>query len=388
MKTLVLSQNFPPASGGSGRWFWELYSRLGSDYIVAADQLGDYAEFDEAASLRIHRLALYSPQWGIASLVGLKYYWHTYRALKKLIKREGIQYIHCGRVLPEGLMALILKKTMGIEYLCYVHGEDLEASSQSRELNALAKLVMRNASKIICNSKNSANIVERVDNTVIDKAIVMHPGADTKQFFPAPATDTAFIEEMGWTGKRVILTVGRLQARKGQDKMIEAMPAILEQCPDTLYVIIGHGESQERLQGLIQSLGLEQQVQMLTDCDDETMIKCYQQCDVFILPNRTEGQDIEGFGMVLVEAQACSKPVIAGDSGGTKETLIPEQTGLIIDATDTGVIADAVCGLLQSPERIEAMGKAGREHAVKHFDWDQAAVNAAAIFADIANDKA
>lgn len=270
---------------------------------------------------------------------------------------------------------------MGIPYLCYVHGEDLEASALSRELNSLTKLVMRSADKIICNSHNSANIVSRVDDSVNDKVTVMHPGADTKKFYPVENKDNDFLSAMGWDGKRVILTVGRLQARKGQDKMIEAMPEILKRCPQAHYVIIGHGESRTQLEHLIESLALQDHVQMLTDCDDETMIKCYQQCDVFILPNRTEGQDIEGFGMVLVEAQACAKPVIAGDSGGTKETLLAGKTGDIVDATNVAALADVISAFIEDPARCEAYGNAGRKHAVQAFDWENAAINARSVFA-------
>lgn len=381
MKTLVLTQNFPPASGGSGRWFWELYSRLGRDYIVAANEMTDSELFDSDAPMAIHRLPLYSPQWGVASLQGLKFYWQSFKALKRLVKEQDISYIHCGRVLPEGLMAWMLNKTMGIPYLCYVHGEDLEASALSRELNSLTKLVMRSADKIICNSHNSASIVSRVDDSVNDKVTVMHPGADTKKFYPAEKKDDDFLSAMGWDGKRVILTVGRLQARKGQDKMIEAMPEILKRCPQAHYVIIGHGESRTQLELLIESLALQDHVQMLTDCDDETMIKCYQQCDVFILPNRTEGQDIEGFGMVLVEAQACAKPVIAGDSGGTKETLLAGETGEIVDATNVTALADVISAFIEDPARCEAYGNAGRKHAVQAFDWENAAINARSVFA-------
>lgn len=381
MKTLVLTQNFPPASGGSGRWFWELYSRLGNDYIVAADKMADSEVFDSNAPMAIHRLPLYSPQWGVANLQGLKYYWQSFRSLRRLVKEQDISYIHCGRVLPEGLMAWMLKKTLGIPYLCYVHGEDLEASALSRELNSLTKLVMRSADKIICNSHNSANIVSRVDDSVNHKVTVMHPGADTNKFYPVENKDEDFLSSMGWDGKSVILTVGRLQARKGQDKMIEAMPEILKRCPQAHYVIIGHGESRPHLEHLIESLALQDHVQMLTDCDDETMIKCYQQCDVFILPNRTEGQDIEGFGMVLVEAQACAKPVIAGDSGGTKETLVAGETGEIVDATKVSALVDVITSFIDDPARCEAYGVAGRKHSVEAFDWNNAAKNARSVFA-------
>jgi phosphatidylinositol alpha-1,6-mannosyltransferase len=99
---------------------------------------------------------------------------------------------------------------------------------------------------------------------------------------------------------------------------------------------------------------------------------------VFILPNRTIGNDIEGFGMVLVEAQACGKPVIAGDSGGTRETMLINQSGFVIDCTDAQLISSTVAKLLADTEQAAKMGKVGRKHIESELDW-QAHVQKAAI---------
>lgn len=379
MKTLVLTQNFPPQAGGSGRWFWELYSRLGENYLVVADDVGNTAEFDGQAPFPIFRMPLSSPQWGLLSKDGIGFYWRSYRRLKAFVKEHNITRIHCGRVLPEGLMAWMLAKTTGIPYSCYVHGEDLEASALSRELNSITKMVMRGCRQVICNSHNSAGIVERVDPSVLDKVVVMHPGVDASQFVPAPK-DSDFLNQMGWQDKSLILTVGRLQARKGQDKLIEAMPGILANVPNAHYVIIGNGETKERLEQRVSELGLAEHVTMLTQCDDTTMIKAYQQCDVFILPNRTEGQDIEGFGMVLVEAQACAKPVVAGDSGGTKETMIQGTTGFVVDATNTQELTDVLSKLLLDSALREKMGQQARKYVESELDWNRAAEKATTLF--------
>lgn len=379
-KTLLISEIFPPIHGGSGRWFWELYSRLGNNYVIAAGKSTNCNISDNDSNLKIYRLPLKSAQWGVANLSALKFYFKSFFALKKIVKSEDIHLIHCGRVLPEGLLALLLKKTMGIKYMCYVHGEDLEASALSRELNTLTKLVMRNSDRIICNSRNSENIVKRIDSSVSSKIVVMHPGADTKRFVPIEFPDQQFLQKMRWSNKKIILTVGRLQARKGQDFMINAMPNILKTCPDAHYVVIGNGECEGLLRDTIDRLNLSQHVDVLTDCDDETMIACYQHCDVFILPNRTVEQDVEGFGMVLVEAQACGKPVIAGDSGGTVETLIPGKTGEIIDATSIENIESVVSKFLLNTDICREYGESGREHAVAQFDWDNAASHAKNMF--------
>jgi phosphatidylinositol alpha-1,6-mannosyltransferase len=101
---------------------------------------------------------------------------------------------------------------------------------------------------------------------------------------------------------------------------------------------------------------------------------------VFILPNRTVGIDIEGFGMVLVEAQACGKPVIAGDSGGTKETMLINQSGFVIDCTDAQLISNTVAKLLADPEQIVQMGKIGRQHVESELDWLAHVQKASALF--------
>jgi phosphatidylinositol alpha-1,6-mannosyltransferase len=118
----------------------------------------------------------------------------------------------------------------------------------------------------------------------------------------------------------------------------------------------------------------------MSEISDEQMIQCYQQCDVFILPNRTIGQDIEGFGMVLVEAQSCGKAVIAGDSGGTKETMLDGQTGYVIDATSVSTISAKVCAMLDDDDTLQSMGIAAREHVVANLDWTALSSQAKALF--------
>jgi phosphatidylinositol alpha-1,6-mannosyltransferase len=110
------------------------------------------------------------------------------------------------------------------------------------------------------------------------------------------------------------------------------------------------------------------------------MIQCYQQCDLFVLPNRQVGQDIEGFGMVLLEAQACGKPVIAGASGGTAETMRIPQTGHVIPCEGPEPLATLVSDLLADPARLTRMGEAARQWVVDHFDWGVLSSQAKRLF--------
>ena len=378
-KTLLLTENFPPKEGGSGRWFWELYSRLPNDKVlIVANDTPEGREFDKTHELDIVRIELESTEWGLASTKGLGFYWETIRKVLKLIKEYGIEEVHCGRVIPEGVIARALKLLAGARYNCFVHGEDVETAATSREHSLLVKNVCKNASMLICNSENTANIVRKLGFDSGSKCEVLHPGVDTSRFEVA-APDTSFRQKMGWSGKRVLLTVGRLQRRKGQDFLIKSMPALLNEFPDLFYAVVGRGECYDELISLVDQHKLHDNVCVYPDMDDEALIKCYQQCDIFILPNRTIGNDIEGFGMVLVEAQVCGKPVIAGDSGGTRETMNIGKTGHIIDCSSTENLLNGLSPILRNPEIVDGEVNIA-DYAKNRFNWDQHVAKAKRLF--------
>jgi len=379
-KTLLISEIFPPTHGGSGRWFWELYTRLPQEQcIIAAGHHPDEYKFDKIHTLKINRINLTSSSWGIKSITGLKFYWQAFKALKNIIKKENIKSIHCGRCLPEGVLAYLFKKLYNIPYLCYIHGEDIEAAIMSRELQFIVKKVLNNSQQLICNSTNSKQLLIEKWNISDNKITVLNPGVDTNQFIPQ-AFNIETRNDLGWSNRPVLLTVGRLQQRKGQDMMIKALPEIKKYIPDILYVVIGNGEEKEALQNLVSELHLNDNVQFRYSCDDDTMIQCYQQCDIFILPNRTIDNDIEGFGMVLVEAQSCEKPVIAGDSGGTAETMIINETGYILDCSNTKQLEENIPELLKDKDKLILMGKKARKHIVQTLDWQVHTEKAILIF--------
>ncbi|GAW95526.1 MULTISPECIES: glycosyltransferase family 4 protein [Colwellia] len=368
-KSLLISEIFPPINGGSGRWFWELYTRLpSSEYVIAVGKTEGDKAFDKTHDLNIHRLELSSPSWGIKSLSGLKFYWRVFNQVRKLIKQEKISTIHCGRCLPEGFIGYLFYKMFNIPYICYIHGEDVEAASTSRELSWIVKKVLASATTLICNSQNTANLL--LNNWQADSRIIkiLNPGCDTNKFIPAEPNEH-IKSKLGWHNKKVILTVGRLQERKGQDMLIRAIPAIKQFTPNILYAIIGGGEEKLKLEQLVNELNLQDNVMFMSEVSDEEMIQAYQQCDLFVLPNRTVGKDIEGFGMVLVEAQSCGIPVIAGDSGGTAETMVIGKTGFIVDCTEPQPIANKIIELFKHPDIIEQLGNNGRKHVVKTLDW-------------------
>jgi phosphatidylinositol alpha-1,6-mannosyltransferase len=265
-------------------------------------------------------------------------------------------------------MALAMKWWLGVPYLCYVHGEDVNAASTSREQSWLVRRVLRGADFVIPNSRNTERILFEEWGLPPERVRLLHPGVDTNRFVPA-ARSPAVRSKLGWAERPVVLTVGRLQKRKGHDQMILALQKIRQVVPDVLYAIVGDGEEHEHLKELTSRAGLEQHVQFLGEMGDEGLIHCYQQCDLFALPNRQVGRDIEGFGMVLLEAQACGKPVLAGASGGTAETMRIPETGRVVCCDGPDELAETVSEWLADRAALARMGQAGRRWVVERFDW-------------------
>jgi phosphatidylinositol alpha-1,6-mannosyltransferase len=173
-----------------------------------------------------------------------------------------------------------------------------------------------------------------------------------------------------------------LQIRKGHDMLIQALPSIRASMPDVLYAIVGEGVERQRLEALVTSLQLQDCVKFHGEISDAEMLQAYQQCDLFVLPNREVDGDFEGFGMVLIEAQACGKVVIAGASGGTSETLNAGQTGFVIPCETPEPLANKIMELLGDTPRLHAMGKAAREWVLERFDWTSLVQQAKQIFGE------
>jgi phosphatidylinositol alpha-1,6-mannosyltransferase len=310
--------------------------------------------------------------------------------LRRLVAATRPDAVHCGKCLPEGLLAASIRRWLGIPFFVFVHGEELTLAASSRQLRRLTQKVLRTASAVIANSDHSRTLLMDKWQIPGDAIAVLHPGVDTARFVPA-SRSAAVRRRLGWDGRRVILTVGALQKRKGQDMLIRALPAIRQRCPDVLYAIAGEGWERPSLEALAAECGVADLVQFRGIPSDDELIECYQQCDLFALANRQVGWDFEGFGIVLLEAQACGRPVIAGRSGGTAETLDPSRTGELVSCETPDQLGDVAAGLLEDEGRRERMGAAARQWVVEHFSWDVLARRAVEQFSRIegaANSKA
>src|SRR5262249_45127489 len=229
--------------------------------------------------------------------------------------------------------------------------------------------VLTAAARIIANSQHSKDMLMRDWGITGSRITVRHPGVDTTRFRPSPQ-DAALRARLGWENRQVVLTGGALQKRKGQDMLIRALPAIRRRCPDVLYAMIGEGWERVYLEGLVRQFDVADAVQFPGPAGDAEPVQCYQQGGLFALPNPRGDWDFEGFGIALIEAQACGKPVVAGLSGGTAETMKEAETGALVSCDTPEQLADVVCALLSDPARRSAMGARAREWAVHNFDWN------------------
>jgi phosphatidylinositol alpha-1,6-mannosyltransferase len=382
---LLLSEVFPPMRGGSGRWLWELYRRMPRGSVrVVTSQAPDGDEFDRTHDLPVDRLPLRLPNWGVCNRRGVLGYLSALRALRRVVRRNRPTVVHCGKCLPEGLLAWALRACGGPPYWCFAHGEELTLARTSAELGWLTCRALRGAAGLVANSEHTRTLLARDWGVRHERIHVLHPGVDTHAFVPA-SPDDAVRAQLGWRDRRVVLTVGALQQRKGQDMMIRAMPLLLARYPNLLYSIGGEGWERPRLERVVDELGLSTAVQFRGVPEDSELVHCYQQCDLFALPNRQVGWDFEGFGIVLLEAQACGKAVLAGSSGGTVETLRPGETGFVADCSTPEGVAQAIGNALADPARLAQMGQRAREWVVGRFDWSALVPQAMRIFGDVLN---
>jgi phosphatidylinositol alpha-1,6-mannosyltransferase len=394
MPTLLISEVLPPRIGGSGRWLWNVYESLPrEEYVLAAGEDSRQGEFDRTHDRRVVRLPLSFPDVGLASAAGLRAHWRALRALRRIVREEGVGQVHAGRCLPEGWLALLLRRCDGLPYLCYAHGEELNlvprggpgGPMSSRQLRWMTWAVLRGAMGVIANSRSTACLLEEQWRLPAGRIRVLHPGVDIHRFVPA-ASDGSVRARLGWQGRHVVLTVGRLQERKGHDRMIRALSKIRGAVPDVLYAIVGDGEERSRLGDLALREGVSSHVQFLGELAEDDLLHCYQQCDLFVLPNRQVGRDLEGFGIVLLEAQACGKPVMAGDSGGTAETMRVPETGHVVQCDDPGELARWTVKLLADDALRACMGSAARRWTVERFDRAQLGASAQRLFREVWDD--
>ena len=381
---LLLSQVFPPAVGGSGELLENVYSRISAVPVtVWTDAATCPGTETSRGSMAIRRTTLDGHRWGVLDPKSIAQHVRIARDILQKCRTEPT-VVHCGRAQPEALPALLARALPPHpRYLFWVHGEDVTTALTSRDFAWTMRRVHSGASLAIANSHNSARVL--VSHGFDPGRIrVVHPGVDSERFHP-DLDARELRDRFGARSGRLLVSVGRLQRRKGHDSVLAAMHALRSELPDLVYVIVGDGAERQRLESLTRELQLENRVRFEGEVQADRLPFYYAASDVFILPTRVDDGDFEGFGLVFLEAAATGKPVIAGRSGGVPEAVADGETGLLVDPDSALELAKAIRTLVTTPQLGKQLGWAGRARVLRQFTWNRAADAVAAIHAEVAH---
>ena len=376
-RVVLVSELYPPDTGGSAALFGNIYPRLQSELTVIRNATPQAGVEGTGGRTRTVSVPMTGGHWGVSSIASLRRHARTLAAVLAE-SRNQLAVVHCGRALPEGLAALWASRLRGgLRYLCWAHGEELLYAKSSRELTFLLGHVLRGASALLANSFNTARELDALA-VPKDKVHVVHPGVDAERFVPSGRAREIHARHAG-PGDVLMVTVGRLQRRKGHDLAIEALArggAALER---VRYLIVGDGDERARLEQLAVEHGVGDRVMFTGAVSGDLLPDYYGAGDVFVHPNRIDGNDTEGFGIVFLEAAAAGLPTIGGASGGVPEALEKDVTGLLVSGTDPDELAAAIGTLASSTELRRRMGDAGRDRVRQRFTWERAAEKVGAI---------
>jgi phosphatidylinositol alpha-1,6-mannosyltransferase len=376
---LVITELFLPTKGGTTVWFSEVFRRLGGKgiHIVTADVPGA-AEVDATHPNTIHRLKLRRVWWlkPESLLMYLKLFFTSLR----LAITGRFEAFHAIRPLPEGLVAWAVARLTLHPVIVYNHGEEITTWGNGAKFKAMC-FSMNHADRVVANSDYTRGELIRIG---VDpkKITLINPGVDIERFCPGLAFRELRLGLGMQEGQSLILSVGRLQPRKGFDMVIRSLPPLLEQGLDVHYASIGIGDNLDHLQELAQELGVSDRVHFLGHVPPDDLPHWYNACDVFIMPNREIDGDTEGFGMVFVEASACGKPVIAGKAGGTGSAVIEDVTGLRVDGNKPEEVTKALARLLTDKELAARLGSQGHSRVVNELSWEAVTEKTASLKID------
>ncbi|SDE65877.1 glycosyltransferase family 4 protein [Pseudonocardia oroxyli] len=356
-RTLLVTNDFPPRRGGIQNYLQALADRLPpGELAVYAPAWEGAAAFDATLRYPVHRhpTSLMLPVPTVA------------RTAAALVREHGATTVWFGAAAPLALLGPSLRKA-GVERVV--------ASTHGHEVGWSMVPVGRRALRRIGDDADAVTVVSRYTRGRFASAFgplaaLEHvpPAIDPTVFRPDPQARAELRARYGLGEAPVVTCLSRLVARKGQDVLIRALGPLRARVPGARLLIVGDGPDRARLRRLAR--GVDGVV--FTGAVPAAELAAHQAVgDAFALPCRTRGGglDVEGLGIVLLEAQACGVPVVAGDSGGAPETVRPGETGHVVNGRDVGALVDALADLLTDPDRARKMGDAGRTWMQESWTW-------------------
>ena len=291
------------------------------------------------------------------------------RNLRKVIRQRNLETIWFGAAAPLGFSARWLRKAGATHIVALTHGHEVWWSKIWPFSWAMKEIARSVDIATYLGEFTRSAIAPRFSDP--RKLIKIAPGIDTEHFKPRNVENLR--KSLGLDNRPTIVCVGRLVHRKGQDRLVEAMPAILKRFPDAALVFVGEGPHRAHLEKLVKVKKVEKFVQFIGRIQYINLPEYIAIGDIFAMPSRSRffGLEVEGLGIVYLEASACGLPVIGGDSGGAPDAVKHGETGFVVDGNDVEAITHRIIQLLADKKLRDEMGSAGRQWAIQEWSWER-----------------
>jgi phosphatidylinositol alpha-1,6-mannosyltransferase len=361
--TLIVTNDFPPRPGGIQSFVYELARRLPAEELtVYASNFPGAADFDAQQPFAVHRhptgLLLPTPA--------------AQRRITALARRVSATAAWFGAAAPLAVLAPALRRAGVQKVVASTHGHEAAWAQLPAARSALRR-IGRGCDVVTYLGDYTRSRLERafVGQVQLER---LTPGVDVETF--APRADGSSVRvRHGLADRPVVVCVSRLVKRKGQDVLIEALPALRRRHPGTALLLVGRGPDEARLHRLAAQRGVSEHVVFTGAVPASALPAYFAAGDVFAMPCRTRraGLDVEGLGIVYLEASATARPVLAGDSGGAPDAVRDGETGYVVAGRDVAAVTDRLTLLLDDPGLRDRLGAAGRDWVCAQWTWTAAA---------------
>ncbi|MFE2058728.1 glycosyltransferase family 4 protein [Streptomyces sp. NPDC059446] len=368
-KTLIVTNDFPPRPGGIQAFLHNMALRMDPERLVVyastwkrgAEGAEATAAFDAEQPFTVVRdrttMLLPTPR--------------VTRRAAGLLREHGCSSVWFGAAAPLGLMAPALRRAGARRIVATTHGHEAGWAQLPASRQLLRRIGEGTDTITYLGEYTRSRIAAALTPAAAGRMVQLPPGVDEKTFRPDSGGDRVRAR-LGLTERPVVVCVSRLVPRKGQDTLVLAMPAILARVPDAVLLVVGGGPYAGQLKKLAAETGVQDSVRFTGPVPWEELPAHYGAGDVFAMPCRTRrgGLDVEGLGIVYLEASATGLPVVAGDSGGAPDAVLDGETGWVVRGGSAEESADRIVTLLQDPELRSRMGERGRAWVEEKWRWD------------------
>jgi phosphatidylinositol alpha-1,6-mannosyltransferase len=358
---LISGAYFPPQTGGISRLLDRVATLLGPTQVSV---LTGTKAANSSTDLHVRRVpSLFSGNRLVKAVAWV-------RTLPIILATERPDLILLGSV-DDANLGLWLHDVMKFPFILFAYGNEvLTTIDGSYEKGRTAFKV---ANHVVTCSQYSASLTCKA-GTPENRVSVLYPRCEPEIFRPFSVSADFRREVLGDkpAETKIILSVGNLVARKGHDVVIRSLKELTPKVPDLLYLIIGDGPHRTELQELARGLDVARSVKFVGRVPDGDLPLYYNVCDVFVMASRAQldQSDVEGFGIVFLEANGCGKPVVGGRSGGVTEAVHEGVSGLLADPESPVDVANALARLLTDPDLAQRLGQQGRDRVIRDFGWD------------------